>query len=103
MPVLKNTILSEVLNRLTVEIDNDMEIFILSKTERDSSIEKGWESWKISRRARARISPVVVGWAPRRTGAGCRRLKWLRANPLNSVWHHIVTSIKSYRSSLTLG
>ena len=67
MPVLKNTILSEVLNRLTVEIDNDMEIFILSKTERDSSIEKGWESWKISRRARARISPVVVGWAPRRT------------------------------------
>ena len=44
MPVLKNTILSEVLNRLTVEIDNDMEIFILSKTERDSSIEKGWES-----------------------------------------------------------
>ena len=55
MPVLKNTILSEVLNRLTVEIDNDMEIFILSKTKRDSSIEKGWESWKISRRARARI------------------------------------------------
>ena len=70
MPVLKNTILSEVLNRLTVEIDNDMEIFTIKN--------KAWQQyWKgvgelknFTPRARTNFTgsynTVVVCWAPRR-------------------------------------